>query len=354
MAYNDRFIRACTRQEVDRLPVWYMRQAGRYDPEYREIKEKYTLLEICRQPELAAEVTMMPVRKLGVDAAILYSDIMNPVASIGVDFDIVKNIGPVIAEPIRTRQDIERLKPIDVEKDLQHILDTIAILDQELEVPLITFAGAPFTIASYLIEGRPSKSYIRTKTLMYSEPELWDMLMNKLGDMVITYLRAHVNSGGKAFQLFDSWVGALAPRDFERYVRPVITRIFAELSDLNVPKIYFPGVSSGELLPSLTSLQADVIGLDWRVSIAEGRRRTEGRFAIQGNLDPYLLTAPMDVIKQHAKELIDDGVKEPGYIFNLGHGLFPEASLEKLRELTEYVHDYSAEVLTGRKVQMNS
>lgn len=353
MAYNDRFIRACMRQEVDRLPVWYMRQAGRYDPEYREIKEKYTLLEICRQPELAAEVTMMPVRKLGVDAAILYSDIMNPVASIGVDFDIVKNIGPVIAEPIRTRQDIERLKPIDVEKDLQHILDTIAILDRELEVPLITFAGAPFTIASYLIEGRPSKSYIRTKTLMYSEPELWDMLMNKLGDMVITYLRAHVKSGGKAFQLFDSWVGALAPRDFERYVQPVITRIFAELSDLNVPKIYFPGVSSGELLPSLTSLQADVIGLDWRVSIAEGRRRTEGRFAIQGNLDPYLLTAPMDVIKRDAKELIDDGVKEPGYIFNLGHGLFPEASLEKLRELTDYVHDYSAEVLSGRKVQMN-
>lgn len=348
MAYNDRFIRACRQQEVDRLPVWYMRQAGRYDPEYRIIKEKYSLLEICRQPELAAEITMMPVRKLGVDAAILYSDIMNPVASIGIDFDIVKNIGPVIDNPIRSKEDIDRLKPIDVDKDLSHILETIAILERELEVPLITFAGAPFTIASYLIEGRPSKSYIRTKSLMYGEPELWDKLMDKLGDMIITYLRAHINSGGKAFQLFDSWVGALAPKDFKRFVLPTITRIFTELADLDVPKIYFPGVSSGELLPTLTDLKADVIGLDWRVSIEEGRRRTGGKFAIQGNLDPYILTAPMDIIKQYAKDLIDQGVEHPGYIFNLGHGLFPEASLEKLRELTDYVHEYSEEALRQR------
>lgn len=345
MVYNDRFIRACLKQEVDRLPVWYMRQAGRYDPEYRKIKEKYSLLEICRQPELAAEVTMMPVRKLGVDAAILYSDIMNPVASIGVDFDIVPNIGPVIDSPIRSKEDIDNLKPIDVEGDLSHILKTIQILDRELHVPLITFAGAPFTIASYLIEGRPSRSYIRTKELMYREPALWHKLMDKLGDMVITYLRAHVQNGGKAFQLFDSWVGALAPKDFEQYVLPTITRIFAELQDLNVPKIYFPGVSSGELLPTLSNLQADVIGLDWRVSIPEGRRRTGGRFAVQGNLDPYVLTAPMDVIKQYAKEIIDEGIKEPGFVFNLGHGLFPEASLDKLRELTEYVHEYSVKAI---------
>ncbi|MEK5475509.1 uroporphyrinogen decarboxylase [Paenibacillus sp. FSL R5-0407] len=355
MAYNDRFIRACKRQEVDRLPVWYMRQAGRYDPEYRKVKEKYSLLEICRQPELAAEITLMPVRKLGVDAAILYSDIMNPVASLGIDFDIVKNIGPVIDNPIRSKEDIDRLKPIDVEKDLSHILETIAILDRELEVPLITFAGAPFTIASYLIEGRPSKSYIRTKSLMYGEPELWDKLMGKLGDMVITYLRAHIKSGGKAFQLFDSWVGALAPKDFERFVLPTITRIFAELSDLDVPKIYFPGVSSGELLPTLTQLQADVIGLDWRVSIAEGRRRIGEKFAVQGNLDPYILTAPMDTIKQYAKELIDQGLEVPGYIFNLGHGLFPEASLEKLSELTAFVHEYSEQVISQRHhIQLNS
>jgi len=319
-----------------------MRQAGRYDPEYRKIKEKYSLLEICRQPELAAQITMMPVHKLGVDAAILYSDIMNPVASLGIDFDIVKNIGPVIDNPIRSAADIERLRPIDVDKDLSHILETIRILDKELDVPLITFAGAPFTIASYLIEGRPSKNYILTKTMMYSEPQLWFSLMDKLGDMVITYVRSHIANGGKAFQLFDSWVGALAPKDFEKFVLPTVTRIFAELSDLNVPKIYFPGVSSGELLPALSNLQSDVIGLDWRISISEGRRRTSGRFAMQGNLDPFILTAPMDVIKQYAKEIIDDGVSDPGFIFNLGHGLFPEASLDKLRELTEFVHEYSA------------
>ena len=344
MTYNDTFIRACRKQDTEHVPVWYMRQAGRYDPDYRKIKEKYSLLEICQQPELAAEITMMPVHKLGVDAAILYSDIMNPVASIGIDFDIVKNIGPVIHNPIRSAADIEKLRPIDVEGDLSHILETIALLDKQLEVPLITFAGAPFTIASYLIEGRPSKSYIRTKALMYSEPRVWEMLMEKLGDMIITYLRSHVRSGGKAFQLFDSWVGALAPRDFEIYVLPTISRIFSELSDLDVPKIYFPGVSSGELLPTLTNLQADVIGLDWRVSISEGRRRTGGNFAIQGNLDPYLLTAPMDVIKERAKELLDEGVLEPGYVFNRGHGLFPEASLDKLRELTEYIHEYSKDL----------
>lgn len=342
MTYNDTFIRACRRQDTEYTPVWYMRQAGRYDPDYRTIKEKYSLLEICRQPELAAEVTLMPVRKLGVDAAILYSDIMNPVASLGVDFDIVKNVGPVIENPIRSAKDVDLLKPIDVEGDLGHILETIALLDRELEVPLITFAGAPFTIASYLIEGRPSKSYHRTKEMMFSQPKVWEKLMDKLGDMVIAYLRAHVRSGGKAFQLFDSWVGALAPRDFEQYVLPTITRIFSELSDLDVPKIYFPGVSSGELLPCLTELQADVIGLDWRVSITEGRRRTGGGFAVQGNLDPYLLTAPMDVLKARARELIDEGIQQPGYIFNLGHGLFPEASLDTLKELTDYVHEYSA------------
>ena len=241
MTYNDQFIRACRKQEVDHVPVWYMRQAGRYDPEYRKIKEKYSLLEICSQPELAAEVTLMPVRKLGVDAAILYSDIMNPVASIGVDFDIVKNIGPVIDNPIRTAADVEKLRPIDVEGDLGHVLETIRILDKELDVPLITFAGAPFTIASYLIEGRPSKNYLRTKELMYSEPKVWFSLMDKLGDMVIAYLRAHVANGGKAFQLFDSWVGALSPKDFQTFVLPTIQRIFAELRDLSVPKIYFPG-----------------------------------------------------------------------------------------------------------------
>ncbi|WP_454190424.1 uroporphyrinogen decarboxylase [Paenibacillus sp. Marseille-Q7038] len=349
MAYNNTFIEASFKRQVDRLPVWYMRQAGRYDPEYRKIKEKYTLLEICKQPELAAEVTMLPVRKLGVDAAILYSDIMNPVASLGIDFDIVKDVGPVIHNPIRSAADIERLKPIDVDKDLSHIMETIQILNNELQVPLITFAGAPFTIASYLIEGRPSKNYIRTKEMMYSEPALWFTLMDKLGDMVITYVRHQIENGGKAFQVFDSWVGALAPQDFKYYVLPTITRIFDELSDLKVPKIYFPGVSSGELLPTLHDIKADIIGLDWRVSITEGRLRLGEKFAVQGNLDPYVLTAPMDTIKKYAKDIMDQGIQSPGFIFNLGHGLFPEASIEKLKELTDYVHEYSEQAIRAQK-----
>lgn len=349
MTYNDLFIRACMKEKVEHVPVWYMRQAGRYDPEYRKIKEKYSLLEICKQPELAAEVTMMPVKKLGVDAAILYSDIMNPVASLGIDFDIVANVGPVIYNPIRTADDVAKLKPIDVEGDLSHVIETIKILDRELDVPLITFAGAPFTIASYLIEGKPSKNYLRTKELMYAAPDVWFKLMDKLGDMVITYLRAHIAAGGKAFQLFDSWVGALAPADFKIYVLPTIERIFAELSDLPQPKIYFPGVASGELLPELKNVQANVIGLDWRIAIPEGRRRLGNRVAVQGNLDPTILQAPQHVIEKHAAAIIDQGIQEPGYIFNLGHGLYPEASLEKLKALTEFIHHYSEEAYAKQK-----
>lgn len=348
MTYNDRFIRACRKQSVDALPVWYMRQAGRTDPEYRKIKEKYSLLEICLQPELAAEVTLMPVRKLGVDAAILYSDIMNPVASIGIDFDIVANVGPVIHNPIRSAQDVDRLRPIDVDGDLSHVIKTIEILERELKVPLITFAGAPFTLASYLIEGRPSKNYFRTKELMYSEPDIWFKLMDKLGTMVISYLKAHIAAGAKAVQVFDSWVGALSSADFRTYVLPTIQRIFEELSAYEQPKIYFPGVSSGELLADLKGLKADVIGLDWRISIAEGRRRLGEQFAVQGNLDPTVLMGPMPLIERYAKEVIDQGLESPGYIFNLGHGLFPEAPIEKLKDLTSFVHQYSAEALQGK------
>lgn len=342
MNYNDLFIRACRREQVERVPVWYMRQAGRYDPEYMKVKEKYSLLEICLQPELAAEVTMMPVRKLGVDAAILYSDIMNPVASIGVDFDIVPNVGPVIDNPLRSRADVERLKPIDVEGDLGHVLETIRILDRELDIPLITFAGAPFTLASYLIEGRPSKNYYRTKQMMYSEPEVWNMLMDKLGEMVATYLKAQIVNGAKAVQLFDSWAGALSPADYTQFVLPTVKRIFDELAEEQVPKIYFPGVASGELLPTLHELKVDVIGVDWRISIVEARRRLGDRFAVQGNLDPTVLMAPMDEIKRRAESIIIDGALAPGHVFNLGHGLFPQVSLDKLRELTEHVQQFSA------------
>lgn len=346
MIQNDVFLRACRKEQVEHVPVWYMRQAGRYDPEYRKIKERYTLLEICKIPELAAEVTMMPVRKLGVDAAILYSDIMNPVAGIGVDFEIAKNVGPIIHNPIRSKQDIDRLHPLQVEESLPHILETIRILDRSLTVPLITFAGAPFTLASYLIEGRPSKNYLRTKAMMYGEPELWHALMDKLGEMVITYLKAQLNAGAKAVQLFDSWVGALNAHDYRKFVLPVVKRIFSALQHFDQPKIYFPGVSSGELLSSMRDLDADVIGLDWRVTLEEGRKRVGNRFALQGNLDPTILMAPQHVIEHYAKAILDEGMVQSGYIFNLGHGLFPEASLAKLKALTDFIHTYSAEVLS--------
>jgi uroporphyrinogen decarboxylase len=351
MSFNSLFLQACKQQKVERLPVWYMRQAGRYDPDYQKIKEKYTLMEICAQPELAAQVTMMPVRKLAVDAAILYSDIMNPVASMGADFDIIANVGPVVHSPIRSEQDIARLRPIHVQQDLAHILETIHILKRELHVPLISFAGGPFTIASYLIEGKPSKQYRLTKQLMYQHPQSWFKLMDKLGDMVITYLSSHIQAGADAVQIFDSWVGVLSPMDYRDYVLPTITRIFDSLKHFTNPKIYFPGVSSGELLSSLTEVRADVIGIDWRTSIPDARLRLQHRFAIQGNLDPFVLTAPRNILEQQAKVVIDQGLTKPGYIFNLGHGVYPEASLSQLQHLTEFVHTYSEKIMDQQHVK---
>jgi uroporphyrinogen decarboxylase len=344
MQQSNLFLRACKREKVERVPVWYMRQAGRYDPEYRKIKEKYSLLEICKQPELAAEVTLMPVRKLGVDAAILYSDIMNPVASIGINFDIVKNIGPVIDNPIRSAADVARLKPIDVEGDLNHILQTIRILRGELNVPLISFAGAPFTLASYLVEGRPSKGYRLTKTLMYSDPNTWFLLMDKLADMAIAYMKAHFAAGAQAIQLFDSWAGSLTPADYVKYVYPAVDKIFKALKQYEQPKIYFPGVASGELFACLRTLDADVIGVDWRVSLQDARNRLQRPFAVQGNLDPFMLEAPDELLQAATRTIIDQGAEQPGHIFNLGHGLYPEASLEKLQRLTQYIQEYSVQV----------
>lgn len=343
MTMRDLFLRACKQQVTSRAPVWFMRQAGRYDPQYRKIKERYSLLEICAHPELAAEITMQPVRTLGVDAAILYSDIMNPMASLGISFDIVPNVGPVIENPIHTWEAVQALRPIDVEGDLGHILATIRLLRQQLQVPLITFAGAPFTLASYLIEGRPSKRFLRTKTMMYAQPTVWFALMDKLSDAVIAYLQAHVAHGAQAVQLFDSWVGALSPHDFVTYVYPTVKRIFKALESLPVPKIYFPGVSSGELLSTLGDLSVDVVGIDWRVPISLARQRLPQHVAIQGNLDPLLLTAPDDVLLAQAKRIIDEGMQQKGYIFNLGHGLFPEASVSQVQRLTSFVQEYSAQ-----------
>lgn len=318
-----------------------MRQAGRYQAEYRRIREQYTLLEICRQPELATEVTLLPVRQLGVDAAILFSDIMVPIGGMGVDFELREAVGPVVHTPLRSRAQVEALRPLVPEESVPYVLDTLRILRRELSVPLIGFAGAPFTLASYLIEGRPSRQYIETKRLMYGEPDTWHTLLDRLADMVVTYLKAQVAAGAEAVQVFDSWVGALAPADYRTYVLPHMQRLFASLQDLPVPVIHF-GVGTAMLLELQRAAGGDVIGLDWRVPLDEGWRRIGHDRAVQGNLDPTLLFAPPAVLERRARNILDQAGGRPGHIFNLGHGVLPAVDPDTLRRLTAYVHEASA------------
>ncbi|MCF6092472.1 uroporphyrinogen decarboxylase [Microaerobacter geothermalis] len=339
---NDRFLRACRRETVDTTPVWYMRQAGRYQPEYREIRKKYSLIDIVKIPELCVEVTTLPVQQLNVDAAILFSDIMVPLDPIGMPFEIRSGIGPVVDHPIQALADVERLHDLDP-NDLSFMTETIKILSRELPVPLIGFSGAPFTLASYMIEGKPSRDYLKTKAMMYSDPKTWFALMNRLEKTIIDYLEIQVNAGAKALQIFDSWAGALSPDDYREYVLPTVQRIFQGISHLDVPKIYF-GVGTGELLFDLKQTGADVLGVDWRVPLKEASPRIGNEIAIQGNLDPALLLAPWDVLKQKAMEIIDAGREHSGHVFNLGHGVFPTASVDTLKRLTEFIHEYGQRV----------
>lgn len=318
-----------------------MRQAGRSQPEYRKIKEKYSLFEITHQPELCAYVTKLPVDQYNVDAAILYKDIMSPLPAIGVDVEIKSGIGPVIDNPIRSVQDVEKLGEINPEEDVPYVLDTIKLLTQEqLDVPLIGFAGAPFTLASYMIEGGPSKNYNKTKAFMYAEPKAWFALMDKLADMTITYVKSQINAGAKAIQIFDSWVGALNVEDYRYFIKPVMNRIFSSLKEENVPLIMF-GVGASHLANEWHDLPLDVVGLDWRLPIAEARQRGITK-TVQGNLDPSILLAPWEVIEEKAKAILDQGMQQPGYIFNLGHGVFPEVNPDTLKRLAQFVHDYSS------------
>ncbi|HZG72301.1 MAG TPA: uroporphyrinogen decarboxylase [Chondromyces sp.] len=341
---NDTFLRAAMGEKTEYVPVWYMRQAGRSQPEYRKLKEKYSLFEITHQPELCAYVTRLPVEQYDVDAAILYKDIMSPLPAIGVEVDIKSGIGPVIDNPIRSLADVEKLGEIDPESDVPYVLETIRLLTQEqLNVPLIGFAGAPFTLASYMIEGGPSKSYNKTKAFMYAEPKAWFALMDKLSDMTITYVRSQIAAGARAVQIFDSWVGALNVQDYRTFIKPVMERIFGELRKENVPLIMF-GVGASHLAKEWHDLPLDVVGLDWRLPISEAREMGITK-AVQGNLDPSILLAPWEVIEERAKAILDQGMTHPGYIFNLGHGVFPEVNPETLKRLTDYIHRYSAEKL---------
>jgi uroporphyrinogen decarboxylase len=338
---NDTFLRAAKGEETDYTPVWYMRQAGRSQPEYRKIKEKYSLFEITHQPELCAYVTRLPVEQYDVDAAILYKDIMSPLPAIGVDVEIKSGIGPVIDNPIRSVADVEKLGEINPESDVPYVLDTIKLLTSEqLSVPLIGFAGAPFTMASYMIEGGPSKNYNKTKAFMYSEPKAWFALMDKLADMTITYGKAQIKAGASAFQIFDSWVGALNVQDYRVFIKPIMEKIFNELKEENAPLIMF-GVGASHLANEWHDLPLDVVGLDWRLPISEARGMGITK-PVQGNLDPAILLAPWEVIEERAKAILDQGMEIPGYIFNLGHGVFPSVKPDTLKRLTAFVHEYSA------------
>jgi len=342
---NDRFLRACRGLPVDRTPVWFMRQAGRYMPEYRAIRARHSLLEICAQPELAAEVTLQPVRALGVDAAILFADILLPLIPMGLRLEFAAGEGPVIHNPIRSAADVAALRPVDVNESLATVFETVRLVRRELDghTPLIGFAGAPFTLASYLIEGGSSRTFLRTKQLMYREPDTWHALLSKLAEVVSDYLAAQVRAGAQAVQLFDSWAGALSPEDYEAYVLPHSRQVLGALSLTGVPLIHF-GTDTASLLPLMARAGGDVIGLDWRVPLDWGWAQIGPRRAVQGNLDPAALFAPRPELDRRVRRVLEQAGGRPGHIFNLGHGILPETPVDNVRAVVDAVHEYSLTV----------
>jgi uroporphyrinogen decarboxylase len=329
------FLDACRNQTPEHTPVWFMRQAGRSLPEYRSIRGTGSILEAISQPELVTEITLQPVRRYGVDAAIFYSDIMVPLWATGFGVDIKPGIGPVVDEPFRDERDLDRIRQLDAASDTPFVIEAVKALVDELDVPLIGFAGAPFTLASYIIEGGPSKNYTKTKALMHGNPELWRQLTFKLADLSAASLRSQIENGCSAVQVFDSWAGSLSKRDYERFVLPATQRVFGGIATASVPRILF-GVGTGELLGSMADTDADVIGIDWRVPLDEARRRVNGK-AIQGNLDPAICLAPWDVVAVEVDRILEEGGKT-GHIFNLGHGVLPELDPEVLKRIVDRVH----------------
>ncbi|MBW3664073.1 MAG: uroporphyrinogen decarboxylase [Actinobacteria bacterium] len=338
MSPGSPFLRACRGEPHDTVPVWFMRQAGRALPEYRAIRAEHSMHDVVSTPELAVEVTLQPVRRYGVDAAILFSDIVTPLVGIGLPIEIRAGVGPVVEQPFRRAEDLDRLRPLEADEDLPYVVATVRDLVRELSVPLIGFAGAPFTLASYLIEGGPSKSYARTKAMMFTEPQLFRSLLERLGDVAVATLRAQVEEGAQAVQLFDSWAGALAPADYREHVLPVSQRIFSELAPLGVPRIHF-GVTTGELLPMMAEAGADVVGVDWRTPLDAARDRVGDVVALQGNLDPTSLLAPWEVVAERVRDVLHRSGDHPAYVFNLGHGVLPASDPAILQQVVTLVHE---------------
>lgn len=330
---------ACRLQPVDATPVWFMRQAGRCIAKYRELRERYDILTIAKTPELCSEVTVMPVDLFGVDAAVMYADIMLPIEGMGVRFAIEPDIGPIIDEPIRSAAAVDRLRIIDAEEATPYVFEAIRLLRRSLagRAALVGFSGAPFTLACYLVEGRSSRDYTRTKGLMLGQPEVWGRLMDTLTEVVVRYLQEQVAAGVQVVQLFDSWVGVLSPRDYERFVLPHTARVFADMRTLGVPTIYF-GTGAASLLELMCRVSSDLVGVDWRVLLDEAWARIGYDRGIQGNLDPAVLLAPFEVVQEAARDVLRRADSRPGHVFNLGHGVLPDTPSEHLARLVDFVH----------------
>jgi uroporphyrinogen decarboxylase len=335
----NRFLQAARRQPVDVTPVWLMRQAGRSLPEYRKLRERWSLVDIVAQPELCAEVTLQPVRRLGVDAAVMFADIMLPLRGMGVEFDLVENVGPVIARPIASAADIDRLVVPPGEAAAPQVISAVRQVVAQSPVPVIGFSGAPFTLASYLIEGRPSRNFAKVKAFMYSEPVAFDELLAKLSATMAGYLKAQVAAGASAVQLFDSWVGALSVEDYVARILPHTRSIFDALKSVDVPRIHF-GTDTAGLLESITSAGPDIVSVDWRLPLDVAWDRIGHDRGIQGNLDPAVLLGPPELVRERARDVLRRAAGRPGHIFNLGHGVLPSTSLENLQLLIETVHEW--------------
>lgn len=355
MAYNDLFLRAARREATERTPVWMMRQAGRYMPEYREIRAKHGFLEMCRTPELAVEVTLQPVDLVGVDAAILFSDILVSFPGMGLDLEFAAGEGPVIHNPIRTAADVANLKVADPYETTGFVMETLKILRRELEnkVPLIGFAGAPFTLASYAIEGHGTRDYENCKALMWSDPASWDVLLGKFADTTIAYLNAQIDAGAQVVQLFDSWVGYVAPRDYEKSVLPHTKRVIDavtahgnEVVEGGVPLIHFANGGTS-MLDLVQQAGGDIIGVDWRLDMRKAVEQIDPAFGIQGNIDPVALFAPDDELERMVVEILEAVGTRPGHIFNLGHGIHKTSDPEKARSMIRFVHEHSERIRSG-------
>ncbi|HVW77226.1 MAG TPA: uroporphyrinogen decarboxylase [Alloacidobacterium sp.] len=347
LAPGTRFIRACLRKPVDRTPVWFLRQAGRYMPEYQAVRKHHTLLEICKNPSLAAEVTITAAEKLDVDAAIIFADLLLPLQPMGLDFEFLAGEGPVVHHPLRSMDDIARLRT-DRVSELNYVAEAIAKVATHFKdcVGIIGFCGAPFTLASYMIEGGSSRNYIAAKTMMYRQPDTWKMLLEKLASVLLAYVKQQVDAGADVIQIFDSWVGVLSIEDYREFVLPITKTLVREVQALGVPVIYF-GVETASLLPAMRETGADVLGLDWRTPLGETWRELDYACAVQGNLDPITLFAEPELIQKRVRQILAQAAGRPGHIFNLGHGIVPGTPVENVQHVVKFVREFSTQVSHG-------